>query len=191
MPAPATSATICPRVDFEHLLLRGRRLADDGDRLGRASPGGQQPLDDRLDMLEGHIDHQHRRAAGERFPIDRIRHQPAGVMAGDEGDGRIDLAMGDRDAGIGEPADPGTDARHDAEGMPAATRARASSPPRPKTKGSPPLRRNTRRPSRASSISRSEMSRCLAEGLPPRFPAYSSITPGCARSRIRSSTSAS
>ncbi len=37
-------------------------------------------------------------------------------MAGDEGDGGIHLAMGDGDAGIGEPADPGADPGHDAEG---------------------------------------------------------------------------
>ena len=39
-------------------------------------------------------------------------------------------------------------------GMPAAARASHSSPPRPKTNGSPPLRRTTRLPSRAFSTRR-------------------------------------
>src|SRR5947207_8770866 len=36
-------------------------------------------------------------------------------MAGDEGNGGIRIAMRDRDAGIGEPADPRRDPRNDAE----------------------------------------------------------------------------
>ena len=51
----------------------------------------------------------------------------------------------------------------------------ASSPPRPKTKGSPPLRRKTRLCWRDSSIKRCEISRCFGEGLPPRLPAYSTV----------------
>ncbi len=57
------------------------------------------------------------------------------------------------------------------KGIRAATSDSASSPPRPKTKGSPPLSRSTRLPSRASWISRREMSGCRADGLPPRLPA--------------------
>ena len=36
-------------------------------------------------------------------------------MTGDESDGMVGVAVGDRDAGIGQAADPGGDARHDAE----------------------------------------------------------------------------
>ena len=76
-------------------------------------------------------------------------------------------------------------------GTPASTSASASSPPRPNTNGSPPLRRSTRLPSRASWTRRSEMSGCLAEGLPPRLPAYSRVAPGRASFSVASSTSAS
>src|SRR5579884_2719618 len=44
------------------------------------------------------------------------------------------------------------------KGIPASARARASSPPRPKRSGSPPLRRTTRRPRLASSIMRTTTS---------------------------------
>src|SRR5258708_13867956 len=52
-------------------------------------------------------------------------------------------------------------------GMRAPASASASSPPRPKTKGSPPLRRSTRCPARARRMSRSVMSGCCGDGLPP------------------------
>ena len=54
-------------------------------------------------------------------------------------------------------------------GMPASSRAWASSPPRPNTNGSPPLRRTTRRPARASSTSSVEISSC-GTGRPGRLP---------------------
>src|SRR6516165_4071038 len=59
-------------------------------------------------------------------------------------------------------------------GMPARASVMASSPPRPNTKGSPPLRRSTRWRARASAMRRSLMSACNGEGLPPRLPANSS-----------------
>ena len=68
------------------------------------------------------------------------------VMPGDEGRGRCDVAMRQRDAGIGEAAEPGGDAGHDAERDPRLGQASASSPPRPNTQGSPPLRRSTAAP---------------------------------------------
>jgi hypothetical protein len=76
-------------------------------------------------------------------------------------------------------------------GTPACTSACPSSPPRPKMNGSPPFSRSTRLPASASSISRSEMSRCFGEGLPPRLPAYSTCASARAQPRMRSSTSAS
>ena len=57
------------------------------------------------------------------------------------------------------------------KGTQARTNAWASSPPRPKTKGSPPFRRNTRFSSFASRTSMSEISSCLHERTPARFPA--------------------
>jgi hypothetical protein len=60
------------------------------------------------------------------------------------------------------------------KGIPAAASVIASSPPRPKTNGSPPLSRSTRCPARASDTSRWLISACVAEGLPPRLPANSS-----------------
>ena len=74
--------------------------------------------------------------------------------------------------------------------LPASRKESASSAPRPNTKGSPPFSRSTRLPCRASSTSRSEMSRCFGEGLPPRLPAYSSSVPGRAQARIASPTRA-
>ena len=43
------------------------------------------------------------------------RREAALVVAGEERDGVVDVAVRHRDAGIGEPADAGRDARHDAE----------------------------------------------------------------------------
>jgi len=54
--------------------------------------------------------------------------------------------------------------------IPAAESAIASSPPRPKTIGSPPLSRTTRFPSRASCSSSAVIASCSIEGAPPRFP---------------------
>jgi hypothetical protein len=45
-------------------------------------------------------------------------------------------------------------------GTPAAAKASASSPPRPKTNGSPPLSRTTRRPRRAWVINSALISSC-------------------------------
>jgi len=55
--------------------------------------------------------------------------------------------------------------------VPASTQAVASSPPRPNTKGSPPLRRTTRWPARPRSTIRRLMSSCERVGESwPRFP---------------------
>ena len=67
-------------------------------------------------MFQCHVEHDHRRALGERIPIDRIRHLARGVMAGHEGDRGIDLAVRHRDAGISQATDARRNAGHDAEG---------------------------------------------------------------------------
>src|SRR2546423_192412 len=54
--------------------------------------------------------------------------------------------------------------------MPAAASACASSPPRPNTNGSPPLRRTTLRPARPRSPSRLSISSWLIECPPGRLP---------------------
>src|SRR3954469_2027535 len=61
-------------------------------------------------------------------------------------------------------------------GMPAALSASASSPPRPKTNGSPPLRRTTVCPRRARSISSSLIAACSREP-PGRLPTSTSSAP--------------
>jgi len=55
-------------------------------------------------------------------------------------------------------------------GMPASRSASASSPPRPNTNGSPPLRRTTRLPARACSSSRRCVSSCGNCGPSPSLP---------------------
>ena len=76
------------------------------------------------------------------------------------------------------------------QGTPAASSASASSPPRPSTKGSPPLRRTTRFPSRAASIIIRWMVSCLMAGVPARLPTKKQCALR-ARASARPSTSAS
>jgi hypothetical protein len=101
---------------LQHTLLGGRRLGDDGNRFAGEAPTGHQPLGDAFDMLQGHVEHDHRRALGKGRPIDRIGNFAGRIMAGDEGHRRVAVAMGDRNAGVSQAADPRRDARHDAEG---------------------------------------------------------------------------
>ena len=61
------------------------------------------------------------------------------------------------------------------QAAPAALSASSSSPPRPKTRGSPPLRRTTRFPSAARRRSVSIISPCAAEGRPARLPMAMSL----------------
>ncbi len=56
------------------------------------------------------------------------------------------------------------------QGIPAAASARASSPPRPKTNGSPLLSRTTRSPRSARRIISRSMVACEMEGRPARLP---------------------
>ncbi|MMZ64286.1 hypothetical protein D1872_265990 [compost metagenome] len=55
-------------------------------------------------------------------------------------------------------------------GMPRAASASASSPPRPNTNGSPPLRRTTRLPSSALSIIRRWIMSCVMACRPGALP---------------------
>jgi len=83
-----------------------------------------------------------RRALGQRRPVDRIRTRRC-VMPVTKATAELQSAMGDRDAGVSQAADPALMPGTMRNGTLASTRDRASSPPRPKTKGSPPLRRST------------------------------------------------
>ena len=75
--------------------------------------------------------------------------------------------------------------------MSAATNVSASSPPRPNTKGSPPLRRITFLPSRAFSTSNALISSCENVFSPGRFPAKMISVSGRAHPSIAGLTSAS
>src|SRR6266850_5225492 len=66
-------------------------------------------------MPRRHIEHEHRRAASNCSPIEPARDLPFTIVAGEEGNRRVGVAMSDRDAGIGEPANARRDPRHDAE----------------------------------------------------------------------------
>ena len=126
------------------------------------------------EMLHRHIHDDDRRAARHALPVDRGRREAALVVAGQERHGLVDVAVRDRNAGIGEPADARRDARaRRGTGCPPPP---APAPPRRRAR-----RRTGRRPSAGrrafrparSAISFSEMSRCFGDGLPPRLPAYS------------------
>ena len=77
------------------------------------------------------------------------------------------------------------------KGIPASYSAVASSPPRPKTKGSPPFSLRTRLFFLARCINLREISTCFGEGFPPRFPANSRAADGFASFKISLLTKAS
>jgi hypothetical protein len=76
------------------------------------------------------------------------------------------------------------------QGIPAAARASASSPPRPNTNGSPPFSRTTRLPRRAPRIINRWIVSWSIEGRPPRLPTQKRWALG-ATSRVSFATSAS
>jgi hypothetical protein len=100
---------------FKHLLRGGRGIGDEGHRLVGAAPGSDQPRGDRRDMFHRHVHDDHLAATGHTVPIDPVRHDARRIMTGQKGDCVIGVAMGYRDAGIGEPADTGSDPWHDPE----------------------------------------------------------------------------
>ena len=76
-------------------------------------------------------------------------------------------------------------------GRPAACSASTSSPPRPKTNGSPAFRRTTVWPSRTRRIISASMSRCAQLARPLRFPTEISSASRRARERIAGGTRSS
>ena len=116
---------------------------------------------------------------------------PAAVMAGDKGHRRADVAMRDRNAGIGETADPGGDAGHDAERDRGAGQRQSLLAAAPENTGVAALQaqdaatlpRQRDQPGRDVGLARRRPSAALAGIVEHR--------PGRARARMRGSTSAS
>ncbi len=125
-------------------------------------------------VLHRHVHDDHRRGPGDGGPVDIGRHRARGIVAGQKDNRVIDVAVGGRDAGIGQPADAGGDARHDAERNAGLGELAGFLSAAAEDEGIAALE-----PQDAISLcaqARSavkEISRCLGEGLPPRLPAYS------------------
>ena len=75
--------------------------------------------------------------------------------------------------------------------MPCSRRYCTSSPPRPKMKGSPPLRRTTRSPCCTSCSIKRRMNACGVLWQPPRLPTCTTRAAGAAQSSTASSTKSS
>ena len=69
-------------------------------------------------MGQSHIKHQGWRALGKGGPVEVVGHLAPCHMAGDEGDGGIGVPVGGGNPGIGEAADAGGNAGHEAERNP-------------------------------------------------------------------------
>ena len=119
-----------PRVASIVYWLRQRRVADHGQRVVAAAAGGDQLLRDRGEVLCRHVHDDHRSSGGDGGPVDRGRDAAGLVVAGEEDHRVVGVAVGDRDAGIGEAAD--------ARGDP---RARCGTECRARRAPSPPRRR--------------------------------------------------
>ena len=90
-------------------------MADDRQPVGGVASGGDQLLGNGAEVLDRHEHDDHRRGGGDRRPVDRLRQLAGLVVAGEEDHRVVGVAMGHRDARIGEAAEAGGDARHDAE----------------------------------------------------------------------------
>ena len=77
--------------------------------------GRHQRCGDLRQAPERHVQDDRARAAGERRPVDLARRAAAGAVPGDERDRGRQHAVRQRDAGVGEAADPGRDPRHHPE----------------------------------------------------------------------------
>ena len=123
----------------------------------------------------------------QRDRLARPHARVVGFVPGREPDPRRPVAMRERDAGVRRRAERRRDAGHDLERMPASASSSASSPPRPKTNGSPDFRRTTVRPARARS-STAGWSRYVALPWPRRRPTATRSASGGASARIASVT---
>ena len=77
-----------------------------------------QPRPNLVEPAERHIEDDDGGPPAERRPVEGFGHRARHAMPGDEGDRRIDGAMGQGYPGIGEPAEAGADAGDDAERNP-------------------------------------------------------------------------
>ena len=134
---------------FYRLLTGPRAPLDNGSGRGRRAAVPHQCATDGRQRARGHKDDQCSVELSQRRPVYRTGFSFRIFVAGNEDGGRSCAAMGEGNARIGvapEAADmPGTISKL----TPACFKCRASSPPRPNTRGSPPLRRTTVSPSRA------------------------------------------
>ena len=109
---------------------------------------------DECSLLDAHQDHEREIGIGQRREVDA---RSSDCTARHDGHAMREPAMRNgnpREQRCGERRG---DSRHDLTSMPFALSTSASSPPRPKTKGSPPFSRTTRSKFRPSSTSNSLM----------------------------------
>ena len=134
----------CSQRRRHHALAGERAALDDRRRLRRRRAAGDQLLGDRGQPADAHVDHERPREGRQRAPVQRR----LGLGRDPRARSRTRPRWPRRDGSRGcrrrrarrRPAvTPGTTSN----GMPAARSASASSPPRPNTNGSPPLRRTT------------------------------------------------
>jgi hypothetical protein len=116
---------------FEDDLVGQCGVGDDRQGVGRIAAAGEQQPGDLGQMLDGHVHDDDRRGGGDGAPVDIGRQRAGGIVAGEEDHRVVEVAMGGGDAGVGEPADAGRDAGHDAE----RPRRRFSAPGPPRRRG--------------------------------------------------------
>ena len=160
-----------------HRPLPGQRPAlDDRDRLARRPAARHQPLGDPRQRAHPHVEHQRAGERGERRPVERAVRLGRILVTGDEGHAGGQLAMRDRDAGVGRRGDARRDAGH-----------RPRSPPPPRGRRAPPRRRartrTGRRPSAGPPDARRDRARRAAGRSPPG--ASAARRPPCRRRRSR------
>ena len=200
-PRHVPSATVAS-VDAQGALVARGALLDHRDRgvrrRGRAEQGGG----DRGQVLQPHQHHQGAAQPGQRRPVDQRVRVPGGTCPETTVNSCATPAVGHRDAGRAPGTaialvTPGTTVT----GTPAAAQASTSSPPRPKTYGSPPLSRTTnlpgQRPVDQDPVDLLLRARPARRGSSRRRPARrrarssSSSSPGASRSATTTSAAAS
>ena len=120
----ATSASVATTVRWPGSVPRSITAT--------GSPGGAslrlQPLGDPRERAHAHVEDERAGEARERGPVERGAGLVRVLVPGDEGHAAGELAMRDRDPGVGRRRDPGGDPRHDLERRRPPRAARA--PPR-------------------------------------------------------------
>ncbi len=153
----------------EYPLLGGGPLLDQRRRGLCGATVGDQLLADHRQSHQAHVEHQGLLAARQAGPVE-VEAAVVLQVAGDEGAGLGEVAVGQRDAGVGTATGGGGDAGDHLAVAPASSRRSSSSAPRPKMNGSPPFRRTTRRCCRARRTSSSLISSCGRLWWPQRLP---------------------